>query len=179
MKVRDPRLEYVYGEGRRLSFLVEDVKDAERVCDEMQGVLDLEVKKHREKRSLTANAYAWKLMGEIARVLLISKDEVYEIMLKRYAPYTIIQAIPGIDLTRYGLHAEMLSEGDMNDWFVYKGSSEYDSKEMSVFVEGIKSEATALGIEVLPQDELEALYAQIDKSMQHQSESQRARMGTR
>ena len=36
-----------------------------------------EVKQHREKRSLNANAYAWALIGKIADVVKASKDEVY------------------------------------------------------------------------------------------------------
>jgi N-glycosylase/DNA lyase len=39
---------------------------------------------YREKRSLDANAYAWQLMTKIAEALRTSKEEVYEIMLKRY-----------------------------------------------------------------------------------------------
>lgn len=165
MKVRDPRLEYVYGEGRRLSFLVEDVKDAERVCDEMQGVLDLEIKKHREKRSLTANAYAWKLMSKIGKAVTppIPNEEVYEMMLRQYAPVQIVFVPKEVDLKEYVPHCEEWAESaDMVYWKVYKGSSEYDSKEMSVFIEGIKAEAEQLGIETLPPDELRRLYAQVD-----------------
>lgn len=43
-----------------------------------------EVKEYKEKRSLNANNYAWKLMTEIANVLRMSKEEVYIEMLKAY-----------------------------------------------------------------------------------------------
>lgn len=45
--------------------------------------LDIKAVKHRENRSLDANAYAWVLMSKIADTLGTSKEEVYEEMLRR------------------------------------------------------------------------------------------------
>ena len=43
-------------------------------------------------------------------------------------------------------------------WYkVIKGSSEYDTKEMSVFIDGIVQEAEQLGIDTLPPAEIERL----------------------
>ena len=42
-----------------------------------------EIKEHKEKRSLTANAYAWSLIGKIADALRTSKEETY---LKEHNP---------------------------------------------------------------------------------------------
>lgn len=171
MRVSKPTLFNSYGEGWRLSVLLSDdsVKAARRLVDQYKGgELDADIAPHREKRSLTANAYAWKLMSEIGKVVTppIPNEEVYEMMLRRYAPVTLVRVLNGVNLTDYGVHAELSADlGDMAEWRVYKGSSEYDSKEMSVFIEGIKSEAEALGIETLSPDELRRLYAQIDKSV--------------
>ena len=38
---------------------------------------DLEVKEHRKKRSLDANAYAWVLINKIADALRITPKEIY------------------------------------------------------------------------------------------------------
>ena len=43
-----------------------------------------QIKEYRKKRSLDANAYCWKLIGDIADALRTSKEEVYRLMLKRY-----------------------------------------------------------------------------------------------
>ncbi|MDQ9744386.1 hypothetical protein RF397_17385, partial [Acinetobacter baumannii] len=43
-----------------------------------------QIKEYRKKRSLDANAYCWKLIGDIADALRTSKEEVYLLMLKRY-----------------------------------------------------------------------------------------------
>lgn len=177
MRVSKPCLFNSYGEGLRLSVLLSDgsVKAARRLVDQYKGgELDADIAPHREKRSLTSNAYAWKLMSEIGKAVTppIPNEEVYEMMLRRYAPVTLVRVLKGVNLTDYGVHAELSADlGDMAEWRVYKGSSEYDSKEMSVFIEGIKSEAELLGIETLPPDELRRMYAQIDKGMQHTENS--------
>ena len=172
MKVSKPFLFNSYGEGWRLSVLLspDSVKAARTLCDTAKDkVLDAEIKPHREKRSLTANAYAWKLMSKIGKAVTppIPNEEVYEIMLRRYAPVTIVSVLNGVNLADYVPHSELYSEGEsMSEWRVYKGSSEYDSKEMSVFIDGIKSEAEALGIEVMTPAELEVLYeAQVNKGV--------------
>lgn len=171
MRVSKPCLFHAYGEGWRLSVLVapDSLKSAQKLIDDLKDKdLDCEIKVHREKRSLTANAYAWKLMSKIGKAVSppIPNDDVYEIMLRRYAPVTLVSVPKGVNLADYVPHAEMYSEGaETAEWRVYKGSSEYDSKEMSVFVDGIKSEAEALGIETLTPAELEVMYAQIHKSV--------------
>lgn len=167
MRVSKPCLMHQYGEGFRLSVLVaqDSVPAARKLVDDMKDKdLDCEIKVHREKRSLTANAYAWQLMSKIGKAVSppIPNEDVYEIMLRRYAPVTIVSVLKGVKLSDYIDHAELYSEGaETAEWRVYKGSSEYDSKEMSVFVDGIKSEAEALGIETLTPAELEVMYAQI------------------
>ena len=147
----------------------DSLKSAQKLIDDLKDKdLDCEIKVHREKRSLTANAYAWQLMSKIGKAVSppIPNDDVYEIMLRRYAPVTVVSVLKGINLADYIDHAELYSEGaETAEWRVYKGSSQYDSKEMSVFIDGVKSEAEALGIEVLTPAELEALYAQINKSV--------------
>lgn len=168
MRVSKPCLFNQYGEGWRLSLLIspDSVKAARALCDNAKDKeFDCEIKQHREKRSLTANAYAWKLISEIGKAFTppIPNEDIYEFMLRRYAPVTLVSVLNGVKLSDYVPHAELYSEGEtMSEWRVYKGSSEYDSKEMSVFIEGVKSEAEALGIETLPPQELEELYAQIN-----------------
>ena len=173
MRASKPCLWNQYGEGWRLSLLLspDSVNDARRLIDELKDKdLDVDVKQHREKRSLTANAYAWKLMSKIGKAVTppIPNEEVYEMMLRQYAPVQIVSVPKEVDLKEYVPHCEAWAEsGDMTYWKVYKGSSEYDSKEMSVFIEGIKAEAEQLGIETLPPDELLRLYAQIDEVHGH------------
>ena len=72
MKLSKPRIEYVYGEGRRISFLLhaDSVKEAERLVDSAgDKTLEGVIKVFREKRSLTANAYFHVLVTKIAAAL--------------------------------------------------------------------------------------------------------------
>ena len=121
-----------------------------------------EVKQHREKRSLNANAYAWALIGKIADVVRASKDEVYLQMLKRYGQSQIVSVLSDINVDGYFKYYEAFATGYVGDkefthYKIYKGSSDYDTREMSVLIDGIFSEAEELDIETLPPHEIQRL----------------------
>ena len=116
--------------------------------------LDIEIKKYRAKRSLNSNAYCWKLCTEIANVMRADKDEIYLLMLKRYGQNEVISLLATIDIKPYLKYYEEFGESVLNNktfkhYKVYKGSSEFDSKEMSIFIDGIVSEAKLLNIPTL------------------------------
>ena len=121
-----------------------------------------EIKEYREKRSLTANAYAWKLITEIANVLRISKDECYVIMLKRYGQRAAVTLNADVDPSLYFDYYEPLKDGfakgkRFRGYMVYAGSSTYNTREMAILIDGIIQEAQALDIETLPPDEVNRL----------------------
>ena len=121
-----------------------------------------EIKEHKEKRSLTANAYAWSLIGKLADVMRISKDECYLMMLKSYGQSEMVSVISEIDVTGYFKYYEPVAETKLQGknfthYRVFKGSSEYDTREMPILIDGIVSEAKELDIETLPPDEVERL----------------------
>lgn len=121
-----------------------------------------EIKEHREKRSLTANAYAWSLIGKIADALRTSKDEVYLDMLKRYGQSELVSVLSSIDVQGYFKYFEPIGTArlqgkDFTHYRIYKGSSEYDTREMAVLIDGIVSEAKELDIETLPETEVKRL----------------------
>jgi hypothetical protein len=121
-----------------------------------------EVKEHHEKRSLNANAYAWSLISKIADVVRSSKDEVYLTMLKRYGQSEMVSVLSDIDVSGYFKYYEEVGRAtlqgkEFTHYRVYKGSSEYDSREMSILIDGIVSEAKELDIETLPPYEVNRL----------------------
>ena len=127
-----------------------------------------EVKEHKEKRSLTANAYAWCLIGKIADALRTSKDEVYFEMLKRYGQSEVFSILSTVDVSGAFKYYEKFGEITlfddltqewvyMTNYRVFRGSSEYDSREMAILIDGIISEAKELDIETLPPHEVERL----------------------
>lgn len=131
------------------------------LLDQPDGRLyDIEI--HHEKRSQNANAYAWALIGKIADVLRTDKDAVYLQMLERYGQSEIVTVREDVPWQRIFKYAEQIGKGVVKGRAfthvrVYRGSSEYDSREMAVLIDGIIDEAKGLGIETLPPEEVARL----------------------
>lgn len=125
---------------------------------------------YRKKRSLNANNYMWQLMTGIAKVLKTSNDEVYEEMLRRYGANAtdeegklITISVPtGANISGFGIHCAYIGKGiaggkEFDHYRLIKGSSQYDTKEMSVLIDGVISEAEALGIPTITPAEIQRL----------------------
>ncbi len=138
---------------------------SELFADDSIKVLSLG--KKRQKRSLYANNYAWKLITEIANVLRSSKEEVYFQMLKNYGQMVTVSIeekavdtfLRNEEVAKY---SEVFAEGTVNGKLfkhihVWIGSSQYNTQEMSIFIDGIVSECTDLKICTLTPQELEKI----------------------
>lgn len=139
-----PKLELSVNEINDFKQLVDDLKDKDK--------LSVEIKQYREKRSLNANNYAWKLITEIANILRASKDEIYLCMLRRYGQSELISVLSHIPIEHYVKYFDEAGESTLNGklfkhYRVFKGSSEFDSREMAIFIDGIVSEAKSIGIQ--------------------------------
>jgi hypothetical protein len=144
-----------------ISFEVNERNDFEALVDEMRDKdkLSIEVKPFRQHRSLNANAYAWLLIGKIADVLRAGKDEIYLKCLKRYGQSELISVLSHIPIGEYVKYYEEAGESKLNGkdfthYRVFKGSSEFDTREMSIFIDGVVSEAKGLGIQTETPEEL-------------------------
>ena len=129
--------------------------------------LRIKAVQYREKRSLDANAYLWVLLQKLAEVLRTDKWSVYLQMLKRYGQFTYIVVKPGAveAVKKQWRECEEIGEIDVNgtkgvQMLCYYGSSTYDTKEMSVLIDGVVSECQELGIETLPPAELQRIKEQ-------------------
>lgn len=147
-----------------LVLLINEKFNALDCFDTFRGVdkLKIKVDKYREKRSLNANNYAWKLMTEIGNVIRKDKEEVYLEMLKRYGQSEMISVLSHIPIKEYIKYCEEAGESVLNGknfthYKVYKGSSEFDTKEMSIFIDGIVFDAKELGIPTETPDEIARL----------------------
>lgn len=137
--------------------LIDSIKTEDR--------LRIKVVKYREKRSLDANAYAWVLMTKISDVVSSSKEEIYEEMLQRYGTcyedengFVTITVKKSVDMSKIEGHWKLCGGNDkFNSYLMIKGSSEYDTAEMSRFIDHIVQEAQELGIETATPDELERM----------------------
>ena len=113
-----------------------------------------ELKEIKDKRSLNSNSYCWYLCTKIAEVLNSTKDEIYLHELKRYGQVLLISVPKGKRPDGYFKYYEyegrrLLNNVQLDFYKVFKGSSEYDSKEMSVLINGIVEDAKELDIETL------------------------------
>lgn len=121
--------------------------------------LSIKIDKYREKRSLNANALCWKVCAEIANMLRSDKDSVYLEMLKRYGQSEIVSVLSTVDVSGYFKYYDTFGTGyvkgkEFTHYKIYKGSSEYDTREMSILLDGIIDEAKGMGIDVMSESEL-------------------------
>ena len=128
---------------------------------------DVKIVKHREKRSNNANSYLWELCTQIGNIMNLSKNEVYLQMLKDYGQSMLIPVKKGNKPNGFIKYYEFECSSQLNgkeaDWYkIYKGSSEYNTKEMSILLEGAVQEAKNLGIKTKEDYEIEKLIEEWD-----------------
>lgn len=126
-----------------------------------------EIKEHKTKRSLNANAYAWTLIGKIANAIGNTKEEVYKEYIKNKGIYRIItideKAAPTFIKVWEDRGLGWLCErsetkiAGLVDVIAYYGTSSYNTKQMANFIDYIVQEAKELGVETLTPDEIERL----------------------
>lgn len=145
-----------------------------KIADVDDKVYDLV--EHKEKRSLNSNSYYWVLIGKVADKLRISKSRLHNDMLRHYGQRMtvddkpVIVYIPDTEESENSamesdtVHLKQTSatlEGKdgirYRAWVMMRGSSDYNTAEMSVLVSGIVQEAQQLGIETLTPNELEEM----------------------
>jgi hypothetical protein len=145
---------------RKQKITIELDEDFRTRYDELKDKeLEVTVKPFRKKRSLDQNSYAWVLIGKIADKLRANKDDIYLTMLKRYGQGGVIKVAPKSEgailnaLKYYEQHEKLYTETEKYYRF-WVGSSAYNTEEMTIFVDGVISEAKEMGIETLTPDEL-------------------------
>jgi len=116
----------------------------------------------RKHRSLSQNAYMWQLINEIGVKVRKSKEEVYLQMLKDYGVSEIVSMLSSISPKGFFKYYEPIGTGIVNNkefthYKIYKGSSEYNTKEMSVLIDGVIQEAEQLDIPTLSKEEIEKM----------------------
>lgn len=151
-------------EGFWLSLRVKEPAPARGFVASMKpGMYDARLSGHKNRRSLDANAYLWVLIGKIADRLRRPKEEIYREMLRDYGQGGVAK-IPN----RYAGHFrrafpyhqkhESLPDEEQAQYYrFWVGSSQYDTQEMAVLIDGVVQEARALGIETATPQELARL----------------------
>ena len=153
------------------------LKVAQKLSDLVGNDIDLDAKKHRQKRSLNANSYERVLEGKIADALDSSKAEVHNLMLSRYGQYQLDKGGNVVYLLvpesahvekEEEIHLKPTGHGEIKNgvqyfWYAQmKPSHEYNTQEMAKLIDGVVSECKELGIETMSDDEIRRLESEID-----------------
>lgn len=141
--------------------------------DKLKGQeLDIEIKRHREKRSQNANAYLWVLCEKIADRLADddtknTKETVYREAIRHIGVYRDFCDLRPRDAKTLRTAWEMLGTGWLTEQVDYSpdgervtvrcyyGSSQYNTKQMSRLIDNLVQDAKALGIETLTPNEIQ------------------------
>lgn len=121
-----------------------------------------EIKEHKEHRTLSQNAYVWKLINEIANKVNKTKEEVYLQMLKDYGQSEVVSMLSSITPNGYFKYFEPIGTGIVNDkefthYKIFKGSSEYTTVEMKYLIDGVIQECENLDIPTLTKEQIEKM----------------------
>lgn len=145
--------------------------------------LHISLKKWRNKRSLTANAYYWVLVSKISDAIHAPQGVVHNWLLRDYGQLEMVdgslltvmvpetpEAMAKVDrsdlyhLKPTGHMVEGKDGKQFRAYFVMKGSSEYDTKEMATLIDGAVQEAKELGLETLPPEEVQKMMEAYDEA---------------
>ena len=130
---------------------------------------DLEVKEHRKKRSLDANAYAWVLINKLADVMRMSPTEVYRQAIQDISGNSEILPIKEEAVDQFmqawshngiGWLCRDMGKSKLPGYrnlMVYYGSSVYNTKQMSDLIDHLVQDCKALDIETMTPDKLSLL----------------------
>lgn len=146
---------------------------------------DADIKLHRERRSLDANAYFWALCGKLAEVTRIPKTDIYRQYIKEIGGNCEIYPVRLEAVERFievwgkaglGYVCDRTGSSEYEGFeniICYYGSSTYDTAQMSRLIDLVVQDCIAQGIEVLPPHKLAAMMeewtnAQTDKSTSNQ-----------
>lgn len=137
--------------------------------EELSGVdVEVTIKKSHPKRSKNANAYFWELCGQLAAKLQIPKTDIYRHYIKEIGDNYTIGCFRTKDIENVkrdwenngvGWIVETLDSklDDCTNVMLYRGSSVYDTAQMSRLIDLCVQDCKENNIETLPPDELNSL----------------------
>lgn len=138
--------------------------------------LDIDLKKHREKRSNKANNYFWEMLTQICELKDLNPLDDYKRRVKELGIFKItrIEAKDFKTLKKtwenWGeawfcelADREFIGDREFYITHLYYGSSSFNTKQMSRLIDGVVQDCMQFGIETKPQAEIEAMLKEWDK----------------
>ena len=150
------------------SYYRQDVYNAVNAISVSNKPFIMTIEQQKKRRSLSANGYAWTLCQKIAEKVGTTKEIVYRKNIREVGSFEVVEvssaAVPRF-IERWhsnglGWIAEPYSEENgFTSVIAYYGSSTYDTAEMSRLIDALVTEAKELGIETMPDNQLDSLIA--------------------
>lgn len=146
----------------------QDVPETRRfILNRKDKVYSADLKEYREKRSLDANSYYWRLVGELAKAIGTAPEDIYRRHIKDIGNYEVIciQEHALDDFSRQWTSGHLGRFVDTRESklpgcvtvLAYYGSSDFDKAQMSRLIENCIQDCQSVGIETLPEDKLSLL----------------------
>ena len=147
-------------------------RGAKQFCESLDPnkKYDVDIKEHREKRSLDTNAYCWVLIGKLASKLHIPPAEVYRQYIQDIGGNYTIVPVKESKIKHWeriwcsGHIGRMVKDmgpcrglDGYHNIMSYIGSSDYDTAQMSRLIDLIVQDCKAQGIETLSEEKLAAM----------------------
>ena len=139
----------------------------EFVLNHKDRLYDCEIKEHREKRSLDANALYWELCGRLARAINRSPEDVYKGHIKDIGNYEILcvqnNAVEVFTRRWCSNHLGRFVEtrdskiSGCTTVLAYYGSSDFDKVQMSKLIDNCIQDCKSIGVETWPEDKVSLL----------------------
>lgn len=141
--------------------------DFRKIYERLQDkICSIEIKEHKEKRSLNANALFHVLVGQIAKAHMppLSFDRCKNILIGRYGfpetindvPVTIKTNIdPELMFERSDIHCRLIRGGDANTWFyqIMRHTADLNTAEFAKLLDGTIEDAKEMGIDTVTETE--------------------------
>ena len=126
---------------------------------------------HVEKRSRTANAYAWVLITKLSEALNYPKEEIYRRAVSEIGGKSTVMSLRTNAVNDFrrafvnghiGRNVEILhSDAEKTDLLITYGSSDFDRKQMSQLIDNLVQDCLAVGIETKDQNYIDSLLGEM------------------
>lgn len=144
----------------------QDVYNAVNDISASDKVHVLSIEQQKKKRSLQASAYCWVLCQKIAEKVGATKEAVYRKNISEVGSFEVVEvasaAVPRFIKRWHGNGLGWIAEpyqekNGFTTIIAYYGSSTYSTAEMARLIDALISEAKSVGVETLPDWQLEAM----------------------
>lgn len=167
--------------GRIISFRPDTLKNKTKIeveidtaddstLQDIERLMKSDVKAHvvtyREPRSKSANSYFHVLSDKLADAMRMSKPKMKNYLLFHYGQKVRDEDGNLVIIKTNANEEDLISRTDIHLWFLkdatdgtpmyvlLEHSRFYDTQHMSILIDGVVAECKAVGIEVIPPDEL-------------------------